>query len=148
MNSPLGGVKPSRDWLCCPFDNPYPPPPLSHDWCVVRTASFFHFGGHVDLFKPSYEQGCVGIQNRCHMDLWSARLVLTNHHLNQQQLPLHQTPRETVSWLLFQLSLCLFMVPNLIGGSSENLALQLASAYVAITRTIWPEKIKPGGPLS
>ncbi len=37
MNSPLGGVKPSRDWLSVHVDCPYPPPP-SHDWCMMRTA--------------------------------------------------------------------------------------------------------------
>jgi hypothetical protein len=37
MNSPLGGVKPSWDQLCVCVDHPYPLP-LSHDYCMVRTA--------------------------------------------------------------------------------------------------------------
>jgi hypothetical protein len=44
------------------------------------------------------------------MGLWLVWLVLTHHHLHWQQLPLFQTPRERVSWLLFRLSLCLFSV--------------------------------------
>ncbi len=43
------------------------------------------------------------------MGLWSAWLVLT-HHLHQEKLLLYQTPWERVSWLLFRLSLCLFLV--------------------------------------
>jgi hypothetical protein len=59
----------------------------------------------VGLFKLSLEHRYVSTQNRCHMDLWSAWLVLAHHHhLHWQQLTLHQNPWERVSWLLFMLS--------------------------------------------
>jgi hypothetical protein len=42
MNSKLGGVQPSWVRLCARVDRPYPPLPLSHDWCIVRSLPLSH----------------------------------------------------------------------------------------------------------
>ncbi len=52
------------------------------------------FGMHGCLFKLIPEHCFVSTQNRCHMDWWSARLVLTHHHFHQHQLTFHQNPQK------------------------------------------------------
>ncbi len=69
MKSLLGGVKTQLGQTKCCINRPYPPLPLSHDSCMVRTALPLSLAGMVGLFKPSSEQGFVSTHNRCHMDL-------------------------------------------------------------------------------
>ncbi len=83
--------------------------PLSYDWCMVRTSPP-SLAGMVCLFKLNSEQGLFSTQNRCCMDLWLAWLVFTYRHHHQQQLTLHQIPRERVSWLLYSLSLACLQI--------------------------------------
>ncbi len=72
------------------FSSPRPP---SHDWYKMRTTHPLSFGGHDGLFKLSSEHCFISTQTQCHMDLWSAWLVLTHHHhLHRHRIPLHQNP--------------------------------------------------------
>jgi hypothetical protein len=98
-----------------------------------------HLAGMVGLFKLSFEHKFVRTQNCCRMDLWlawwfSPIIIISNNSLFINLI-------ERVSWLLFRLSLCLFLVKfpwpprvasnshlNILSLAYENVALELASA--------------------
>ncbi len=71
-------------------------------WLVQgENPPLLSFARHGCLFKLRPEPCLISTQNRFHMDLWSAWLVLTpHHHFHRYQLPLHKNPiSERVSWL-------------------------------------------------
>ncbi len=165
MNSTMG--KPSWGRLCVRIDHPYPASTPYHRTGVhmVRTPPPLLFGGMVGLFNRSFEQGFFITQNHCHMDLWWVWLILTRTHLHWQHLPLHQTQRERVSWLLFGRSLCLFSVSfsgslelfsnshlSIICLNHENIAFEFIlcshrpASYLTITRIIWSEQTRAWWP--
>jgi hypothetical protein len=92
--------------LCeCRVDCPFPyqvlgenqaPPPSA--WALGR------------LFKPTFWRLTLSTPKRCHMDLWSARLVLTHHHHRHRlhSFLLHRHPESRVSNTFF-LSVMLFL---------------------------------------
>ncbi len=69
-----------------------PLPPIT--WLVYgenQPSLLSTFMVMVDLLNLIPEHCFVSAQSHCHMDLWSAWLVLTHyHHLHRQFLPLHQ----------------------------------------------------------
>ncbi len=107
----------------------------SHDWWMVRTAPSPFLWRHAGLFKLSSEPCFVRTQNHCYMDLWSSWLVLTRHYLHQQ-LPLHQIPRERVSWLWLRLSFCPFPIRFL--GCKELSFNSYLSVIKECSPLFWP----------
>ncbi len=92
---------------------------------------------------------------KCHMNLWSALLVLTHHHLHWQRLPLHQLHEKEY---VVKVSLCLVMVRFLgcleLFSNSHFSIIRVCSPWVglrvcrpasclAMTRTIWSEWTQP-----
>jgi hypothetical protein len=112
MNSqPPDRCKTQLGPICVRIDCPYPPLPPSHDWCMVENCPPLSFGRHVGLFKLSSEHCFVCTQNRCHMNLRSIWLVLTqHHHLHRHQLPLHKNLMKKSMLTLVRPSLCLILV--------------------------------------
>jgi hypothetical protein len=91
-----------------------PPPPAV--WALGR------------LFKPSFWRLTPSTLKRCHMDLWSAWLILTHHHHHQLHPSLlYQHPEFRVSVLsfficgafLWQAALCRFLSSKELLSSSS-----------------------------
>jgi hypothetical protein len=84
----------------------FPSPLFYQVWLVYgENPPSLSFSGHGCLFKLSPEHYFVSTQNLCHMDLWSAWLLLAHHHhFHRHQLPLQQNPtEERISLLLLRL---------------------------------------------
>ncbi len=144
MNSPLGGVKPSWDWLCVRSDCPYPPLPLIT--CLVYgenhpSSLWWAWLPYLNwvLSKVSSVPRIVVIWTCDQLDRFSLIIIIFS---------IHQTSWERVSWLLFRLSLYLFMVKfscylELFSNSHLNIFQEHSpwdswpASCLAITRTIW-----------
>ncbi len=123
--------------IMCPCWSSKSSLPPYHDWCLVRTNPPLSLVVMVGLHIMRSEQDFFRTENCCHMDLWSACLVLTHHHLHWQQLPLYQTPWKRIIWLLFRLFLCLFPIRFLV---CQEL---ISNSHLSVVRECSPWVLPP-----
>jgi hypothetical protein len=96
----MGNMKSSWGQSCFQVDRPNPSP-ISHDWCIVRTAPLSLTMVEIDgLFKPSLVPQFLSILNHSRMDLWQSDrfslINIFNFNISLLQLPMRKNKQTLI----------------------------------------------------